>query len=212
MEWIQLPLGPLQTNAYIIYNKEGSCLIVDPGEEKNKIRRFIQRKKLQPKAILLTHAHFDHIGAADAIREEYKIPLYLHQAEKKWLSNPALNGSASFEEIQPVVVNPADQLFTKSGKCSIGEFTFYVYETPGHSPGGVSFYFQEDGFVVVGDTLFEGGIGRTDLKGGQETQLLKSIRQTLLHLPEDTYVLPGHEGITTIGQEIKHNPFLKKLT
>jgi glyoxylase-like metal-dependent hydrolase (beta-lactamase superfamily II) len=208
MEWIQLPVGPLQTNAYVIYNDEGSCLIIDPGEEKNKIRRFIQRKRLQPKAILLTHAHFDHIGAVEAIREEYKIPVYLHQAEKKWLSNPSLNGSSSFEGIEPVVVNPADQLIAEDGEISIGEFTFYLYETPGHSPGGVSFYFKEEGFILVGDTLFEGSIGRTDLKGGQEAQLLKSIRQKLLTLPEDTYVLPGHDGVTTIGQEIAQNPFL----
>lgn len=210
MEWIQLPVGPLQTNAYIVYNREGSCLIIDPGEEKKKIQRFIQGKKLKPKAILLTHAHFDHIGAVDAIREEYHIPVYVHQSEKKWLTNPLLNGSSFFEGIEPVVIKPADKLFTGSGELSIGGFTFYLFETPGHSPGSVSFYFQENGFILAGDTLFEGSIGRTDLKGGQESQLLKSIQQTLLTLPEETYVLPGHDRITTIGQEKWHNPFLKK--
>ena len=208
MEWIQLPLGPLQTNAYIVYNNEGSCLIIDPGAEENKIRQFIQKKGLHPKAILLTHAHFDHIGAVDPIREGYGISVYLHQAEKKWLMNPLLNGSAIFEGIQPIVVNQADQLFTKAGEHLIGEFSFYLLETPGHSPGGVSFYFKKEGFIIVGDTLFKGGIGRTDLKGGQEKQLLKSIHNELLILPKDTYVLPGHDGVTTIGQEIKHNPFL----
>lgn len=208
MEWIQLPLGPLQTNAYIVYNNEGSCLIIDPGEEKNKIIQFVQKKRLQPKAILLTHAHFDHIGAVDPIREEYSIPVYLHQAEKKWLPNPSLNGSAIFEGVQSISVKHADQLFTKEGVLSVEGFQFFLLETPGHSPGGVSFYFEEDGFIIVGDTLFEGGIGRTDLKGGQEQQLLKSIHNKLLTLPNDTYVLPGHDGVTTIGQETDHNPFL----
>nr|WP_018393051.1 MBL fold metallo-hydrolase [Bacillus sp. 37MA] len=209
MEWIQLPLGPLPTNAYIVYNDERSCLIIDPGEEEHKIRQFIRKKGLQPKAILLTHAHFDHIGAVDPIREGYSIPVYLHRAEKKWLSNPSLNGSSNYEGIQPIIVNQADQLFTKDGQLSIGGISFYLYETPGHSPGGVSFYFKEDGFIIVGDTLFEGGIGRTDLPGGQEEQLLKSIHNKLLILPKDTYVLPGHDGVTTIGQELDHNPFLK---
>lgn len=209
MEWIQLPLGPLQTNAYIVYNDERSCLIIDPGEEEHKIRQFIRKKGLLPKAILLTHAHFDHIGAVDSIRECYSIPVYLHRAEKKWLSDSSLNGSSHYEGIQPMVVNQADQLFTNDGELSIGGFSFYLYETPGHSPGGVSFYFKEEGFVIVGDTLFEGGIGRTDLPGGQEKQLLKSIHNKLLTLPEDTYVLPGHDGVTTIGQELDYNPFLK---
>lgn len=209
MKWIQLPVGPLQTNAYVIYNQEGSCLIIDPGEEKNKIQQFIKRKGLQPQAILLTHAHFDHIGAVEAVRETYKIPVYLHQAEKKWLSNPALNGSSSFEGIDPIIIGPADQLFMGEGALVIGGFTFYLYETPGHSPGSVSFYFEEAGFIFVGDALFKGSIGRTDLKGGHEAQLLKSIQQKLLTLPEDTYVLPGHDSVTTIGQEKAHNPFLK---
>lgn len=209
MEWIQLPLGPLQTNAYIVYNDERSCLIIDPGEEGHKIRQFIKKKGLQPKAILLTHAHFDHIGAVDSIRECYSIPVYLHRAEKKWLSNPSLNGSSHYEGIQPVIRKQADKWFTKEEPLLIGGISFYVYETPGHSPGGVSFYFKEEGFIIVGDTLFENGIGRTDLAGGQEKQLLKSIHHKLLLLPKDTYVLPGHDGVTTIGQELDHNPFLK---
>lgn len=208
MEWIQLPLGPLQTNAYIVYNDEGACLIIDPGGEEHKIRQFIRKKGLQPKAILLTHAHFDHIGAVDPIREGYSIPVYLHRAEKKWLSNPSLNRSSHYEGIEPMSLNQADQLFTKEGELSIGGFSFYLYETPGHSPGGVSFYFKRDGFIIVGDTLFESGIGRTDLPGAHEEQLLRSIQNKLLTLPEDTYVLPGHDGVTTIGREITHNPFL----
>ncbi|KIL44393.1 MBL fold metallo-hydrolase [Jeotgalibacillus soli] len=208
MEWIQLPLGPLQTNAYIIYNSDRKCLIIDPGEEAQKIRQFIQKKGLQPQAILLTHAHFDHIGAVDPIRQEYRIPVYLHQAEKKWLSDPSLNGSTFFAGIQPIEVDSADKVFPQSGEISIGDFSFTLLETPGHSPGGVSFYFHKEGFVIVGDTLFEGSIGRTDLPGGKEQELLKSIHNELLTLPEDTYVLPGHGGVTSIAQEMDHNPFI----
>ncbi|WP_050183774.1 MBL fold metallo-hydrolase [Domibacillus robiginosus] len=211
MEWIQLPVGPLQTNAYVIYNKERSCLLIDPGEEAGRLQQFIQRKKLQPKAILLTHAHFDHIGGVETLRKKYSIPVYIHQLEKKWLLNPDLNGSSSFDGVASVIVNPADELFTKEGEQHIGGFRFCLLQTPGHSPGSVSFYFKEEGFILVGDTLFKGSMGRTDLKGGQEAQLLKSISQKLLSLPEDTYVLPGHDEITTIGHEKEHNPFLKEL-
>ncbi|MCP3764161.1 MBL fold metallo-hydrolase [Domibacillus sp. A3M-37] len=210
MDWIRLPLGLLQTNAYVVYNKKGRCLIVDPGGEEKKIHQFVQKKKLKPQAILLTHAHFDHIGAVDVLREKYNIPAYVHQKEKKWLSNPLLNGSEQYEGVASVAVKGADHLFSKEEELAIGGFTFQLFETPGHSPGSVSFYFKESGLVIVGDTLFEGGIGRTDLKGGQESQLLKSIRQKLFLLPEGTYVLPGHDQVTTIGQEIKHNPFFNK--
>ncbi|OES45855.1 MBL fold metallo-hydrolase [Domibacillus iocasae] len=207
MDWIRLPVGLLQTNAYVVYNKKGRCLIVDPGDEEKKIHQFVQKKKLKPQAVLLTHAHFDHIGAVDILREQYSIPAYIHQKEKKWLSNPLLNGSEKYEDVEPVVIKGADHLFSKEEKTAIDGFTFHVLETPGHSPGSVSFYFKESGLVIAGDTLFKGGIGRTDLKGGQEKELLKSIRDKLFSLPEDTYVLPGHDQVTTIGQEIKHNPF-----
>ncbi|MEW9500413.1 MBL fold metallo-hydrolase [Jeotgalibacillus marinus] len=208
MEWIQIPLGPLQTNAYIVYNDEQNCLIIDPGEEETKLRQFIEQKKLTPTAIILTHAHFDHIGAVDPIRDHYKIPVYVHEEEKKWLSDSSKNGSSFFQGIQPITARDADYLYDTQGECTIGGFSFQLFNTPGHSPGSVSFYFKQSGVVIAGDTLFQGSIGRTDLPRGNHDVLIKSIHQKLLTLPEDTYVLPGHGPVTTISQEMNTNPFL----
>ncbi|KIL45984.1 MBL fold metallo-hydrolase [Jeotgalibacillus campisalis] len=208
MEWIQMPLGPLQTNAYILYNKNLNCLIVDPGEEPGKIKSFIDKKQLKPAAIVLTHAHFDHIGAVDAIRETYDIPVYLHESERKWLGDPQKNGSAHFEGIPLIKGADPDHLFSEEGIVSVEGWTFQLFFTPGHSPGSVSIYFKEEKLVISGDALFQNSIGRTDLRGGDHDLLLKSIHQKLLTLPEDTYVLPGHGPVTSIQNEMNSNPFL----
>ena len=208
MNWYPLPLGPLQTNCYILSEKDSSCLIIDPGEEPEKIIQYISGKKLKPKAILLTHAHFDHIGAVDPIREKYSLPVYIHRKEAKWLSDPALNGSQSFLGGQMIIAKSADHLISAEQEMEIGGFLFKIFETPGHSPGSVSFYFEKAGLIASGDTLFQSSIGRTDLRGGNESELLKNIHEKLLILPEDTIVLPGHGPATTIGQEMDSNPFL----
>lgn len=207
MNWEQIPLGPLQTNCYILANSKKNCLIVDPGEEGKKLINHLAQRKLKPQAILLTHAHFDHIGAVDDIRNQYHIPVYLHNKEKNWLVDPALNGSQFFMMGQ-IKVRQADHLISNEGTMTVGDFTFEVYETPGHSPGSVSFYFKEDGIVASGDALFQGSIGRTDLPGGNHEVLIKSIHDKLLVLPEETQVLPGHGPSTTIEMEMDTNPFL----
>lgn len=208
MKWQQIPLGALQTNCYIVENPDKTCLIVDPGEEGNKLINVLNRRKLIPLAILLTHAHFDHIGAVNIMREAYHIPVYIHKQEGKWLTDPALNGSQLFMQVEPIRVNPADYLINHEGAMTIGTFEFQVYHTPGHSPGSISFYFDKEGVVISGDALFQGSIGRTDLPGGNHGQLIKSIHDKLLILPEDTYVLSGHGSVTTIGEEMDSNPFL----
>jgi hydroxyacylglutathione hydrolase len=207
MNWFPVPLGGIQANCYILHSEDRSCLIVDPGEEGKKLIRILTEKKLVPTAIILTHAHFDHIGAVDDIRNHYQIPVYVHKAEAKWLGDPSLNGSELFP-VQSIRVREADHLFEREGQFEIGGFQFTLFETPGHSPGGVAFYFSEKGLVVAGDSLFMGSIGRTDLPGGNEKVLLKSIHSKLLTLPEDTIVLPGHGPATTIGDEMDSNPFL----
>jgi hydroxyacylglutathione hydrolase len=206
MDWKQIPLGPLQTNCYIL-TKGDACLVIDPGDEGQKLIKKIEELKVKPQAILLTHAHFDHIGAVDEVRDEYKIPVYIHEKEAKWLLDPSLNGSQFFMG-NLVRLKPADQIFVEEKVQSVGDFTFQLFETPGHSPGSVSFYFEEAGFVLSGDALFYGSIGRTDLSGGNHDQLLKSIHDKLLTLPEETYCLPGHGPVTTIGNEMDSNPFL----
>lgn len=208
MEWSQIPLGPLQTNCYILSGSGKDCIVIDPGEEGGQIIEFLEDKGLKPIAILLTHAHFDHIGAVDELRDWYGIKVYVHEKEAMWLLNPTLNGSQFFMMGQLVRVKPADVIIAEEGEMSIGSFTFKVLETPGHSPGSVSFYFPQASFVAAGDALFAGSIGRTDLPGGNHEELLNSIHDKLLVLPEETVVLPGHGTVTSIGQEMDANPYL----
>lgn len=208
MEWKQIPLGLLQTNCYVLYNQQKDCIIIDPGSEGDKLITYLAKEELQPKAILLTHAHFDHIGAVEEIRKAFKIPVYVHEKEASWLTDPSLNGSQLFLNGRSIIASPADKLLKVEGKLTIDEFTFEIFETPGHSPGSVSFYVKDINTVFAGDTLFQGSIGRTDLPGGSHEQLLNSIEEKLLTLPTETKVLPGHGPTTTIEKEINLNPFL----
>jgi hydroxyacylglutathione hydrolase len=206
-KWMRIPLGPIQTNCYIVYNESKECLIFDPGEESKKLMTILSKQRWKPIAIFLTHAHFDHIGAVDDIRAQYSIPVYMSNREESWLQDPKLNGSLSFRT-GGMIVKPADHFIDKESEIQISNFIFQVLKTPGHSPGSLSYYFPSLEAVIAGDTLFKNSIGRTDLVGGDSALLLKSIHQKLLVLPEDTLVLPGHEEETTIGSEMDSNPFL----
>jgi hydroxyacylglutathione hydrolase len=208
MKWRRMSLGPVQTNAYFIWNEQQECLIIDPGSEIQKISAFINENKLKPIAVLLTHAHYDHIGAVDDVRNKYQIPVYIHKKEQEWLVDPLLNLSARTPYSEEIVLKKADEIITVEGILQVGSFSMQVYETPGHSPGSVSFYFEKEQIVFSGDALFEGSIGRTDLPGGNPDVLLKSIHDKLLTLPEETMVLSGHGRETTIQQEMDTNPFL----
>ena len=205
----QMELGPVQTNCYIISNDQKECLIFDPGEESGKIVSFLKSKQLKPLAILLTHAHFDHIGAIDDLRDIYAIPVYLHRLEKDWLSRPNLNGSAKYSMVPDYRMKEADVLLDQEKVLEIGSFQMDLFHTPGHSPGSVTFSFGDEGFAIVGDTLFRGSIGRTDLIDGSERKLLQSIRESLLTLPEHMILYPGHGPETTPEIEKASNPFLK---
>ncbi|MGE6629322.1 MBL fold metallo-hydrolase [Bacillus sp. NPDC077027] len=207
MNWRRMPLGLVQANAYIWKNDQGECLIFDPGGEPKKLITYVKEKQLTPLAVLLTHAHFDHIGGADEVRNEWKIPLYVHKKEREWLTNAALNGSAKLIGNE-ITINEAEELIDSEGVLQIGSFKLQLFHTPGHSPGSVSYYSAEDGFVISGDTLFQGGIGRTDLTGGSQTVLLRSIHDKLLTLPESTIVLSGHGEETTVLTEQEQNPFI----
>ncbi len=203
-------LGPVQTNCYIVSNKQKDCLIFDPGEEASKIIKVIRSNSLKPKAIFLTHAHFDHIGAVDELRELFNLPLYVHEKEVDWLGDPMKNGSGRYAELPNYIVSkPSEEHVIRSEqKYDIDGFMFKAVFTPGHSPGSISYIFEEDGFAIVGDTLFEQSIGRTDLFGGSMEVLLKSIHEKLLVLPEDFIIYPGHGSYTTLGAEMDSNPFL----
>lgn len=203
-------LGPIQTNCYIISNAQKECLIFDPGEEGARLVKEIRKNGLKPLAVILTHTHFDHIGAVDALRDVFDVPLWVHEKEVSWLADPSKNGSGKYAELPNYVVTPPlDEHIIKEEKTiEIGSFQFEAVFTPGHSPGSVSFIFKEDGFAIVGDTLFKQSVGRTDLLSGSTKVLLASIHNKLLSLPEETIIYPGHGDYTTPAEEMESNPFL----
>ncbi|GEM04405.1 hydroxyacylglutathione hydrolase [Halolactibacillus miurensis] len=205
MEVKKYTLGQLGTNGYLLMNDE-DLVIIDPAGEPNRLIKEIESINIKPKAILLTHAHFDHIGALDALRDEYGVPVYLHANEHEWLENPALNGSKYFP-VKEVICQPTDHTLN-AGPMSIGDMHFTIIETPGHSPGGVAFVFNEERLIISGDSLFHRGIGRTDLPLGDYDTLIHTIKEQLFHLPDDYVVYPGHGPATTIGDEKKLNPFV----
>ncbi|WP_186575792.1 MBL fold metallo-hydrolase [Aquibacillus kalidii] len=200
-----IPLGPLGTNCYLVYQQD-DAVIFDPGGDSEKLISLITELGVIPLSICLTHAHFDHIGAVDEIRDYYNIPVYVQQSEANWLENAELNGSLIFQ-MGKISCKPAEY-FLEEGVTKIGRFSFEVRHVPGHSPGGVVFIFHENKFVIGGDSLFHSGIGRSDLPGGNMEQLLQSIKEKLLTLDDDYVVYPGHGPETTIGNESKNNPFL----
>ncbi|MFD2759413.1 MBL fold metallo-hydrolase [Lentibacillus juripiscarius] len=199
-----IPAGPLGTNCYIVSNGT-DALIVDPGGDSENIIDFLADEGVTPNAILLTHAHFDHIGGVSHLRSYYGIDVYLHANEQAWLENPEWNGSSLF--IGSEIKTAEAEHLLNPGSLQIGSFSFDVMHTPGHSPGSVSFLFHDEHFVISGDVLFNGGVGRTDLPGGDIQQLEQSIRESLYQLPDSYLVYPGHGPETTIGQEKQKNPF-----
>ncbi|MBS4199662.1 MBL fold metallo-hydrolase [Bacillus sp. FJAT-49732] len=207
MKWVKIPLGPLQTNCYILYNADKECIVFDPGDQGKDLNNYIQDEGFSPLAILMTHAHFDHIGAIDEVRDRWEIPVYIHEKEAEWLTNSTLNGSARYGA--NITARSADHLILKEESLKIGPFLLQVLHTPGHSPGSISYYSKEANALFGGDTLFAGSIGRTDLPGGNHEQLLTSIKAKIFNCPEPTKVLSGHGPVTTIKEEKDSNPFLQ---
>ena len=199
-------LGPLGTNCYIV-SENGRCLIFDPSGESDVIIDYIETNQLQPEAILLTHAHFDHIGALDDLRSHYHLDVYLHGNEADWLENPEMNRSIIYFGDEHAIRSTAPENQLEEGNLNIAGFQMKVIHTPGHSPGSVTFIFEPSGFIVSGDVLFPSGVGRTDLPGGDMQQLMDSIATKLYQLPEEYTVYPGHNVPTTIGHEKRNNPY-----
>lgn len=206
MEILQLVTGPVQENCYLIWN-EDTLLIVDPGAEASRIIAQIEQTEKKPAAILLTHTHYDHIGAVDALRDYYQIPVYVSPLENSWLTEPTLNLSGNHPELGAITARKAEvELELKD--YTLGSIPFKVVATPGHSIGSLSFIFAD--FVVSGDALFRGSIGRTDLPTGNLEQLLESIQSQLFILPNEFAVYPGHGEPTTIEHEKRTNPFFNQ--
>lgn len=202
--------SPIQENTYIVYNEFNNAIIIDPGcyfdEEKEALAAFIDKMKLQPKMLLNTHCHLDHVFGNKYVAEKYDLALRIHEGEKKVLEFAPASGLMYNLPFDNYTGNID---FIKAGETiSLDQDELKVLLTPGHSPASLSFYCEKDEFLISGDVLFRQSIGRTDLPGGDMDTLLNSIRTQLFVLPDNTTVYSGHGPDTTIGYEKRNNPFL----
>jgi glyoxylase-like metal-dependent hydrolase (beta-lactamase superfamily II) len=210
MEIDCLVLGLYETNCYVLREESGvsKCLVIDTGLEPNGMLEYLTAKKLQPAAVVLTHGHADHIGGVEGIKSEYpETKIYVHRDDEHILTD----GQKNLSFITGCSINcPRAEVLLKDGDIlDEAQIKLRVLHTPGHSPGGISLYSQDEQILFSGDTLFAGSIGRTDFPGGDMPQLVLSIKERLFILPDATVVYPGHGPKTTIGQEKKSNPFVK---
>jgi hydroxyacylglutathione hydrolase len=199
LELHRLVTGPVQENCYLIRHETGVAVLIDPGEDSADILELVQKTNSSVKAILLTHAHFDHIGAVEATREALKVEVWLHpEARDQFMQSHLAAARWNIPFTQP----DAPDHDLNAGTWQLGELEFEVLFTPGHAPGHVSLYSSVGGFVLSGDALFKSGIGRTDLPGCDHATLISSIRTQLFKLPGETVVFSGHGEETTIAKEI----------
>ena len=204
-------LGPVGTNCYIVINEElKEAVIIDAADNAARLLNAVEKKGAELKALFLTHAHWDHIGAVnDIIREKPDLPVYIGENDIPLMENPAANCSAWLAD-KPDNVKKEKVTALKDGTEMIvlGE-RMKVIEVPGHTVGGVCYYFPESETLFCGDTVFQGSIGRSDLPTGDEDVLISSIQEKLMILPEDTKLYPGHGMGSTIREEKMGNPFLR---
>lgn len=199
-------VGPVQTNCYFAINKETKeALVIDPGEEAARLMQQIREQGLTVAAILLTHGHFDHAGAAEELSTLCNVPVYAHEAEKETLESEKLNACWMIGRKETY---RADLFVKDEQELDLAGFHIRVLFTPGHTKGGCCYYFPYENVVFSGDTLFQMSVGRTDLEGGSMSQIVRSIQEKLMPLPEQTVVYPGHGEATTIETERMYNPYL----
>jgi len=202
------PVGPFQTNCIWIEGHSPQTLIVDPGAESDRLLARLRKEKKIPAAYLLTHGHMDHLHALADLADAFPAPILIHPLDLAWAFEPE-NESLPFygpprRPSAPFIPIENDQLFELAG------LTFRILHTPGHTPGGVCYYFEKEGLLLTGDTLFRDSVGRTDLEGADPHQLAASLRR-LATLPPETRVLSGHGEETTLGRELRYNPFLREF-
>lgn len=198
-------VGDLGTNCYVVgCDKTKEALIIDPGGEPDRIMRAAEKLGVKVTGILNTHGHADHIGAVETLRRRLNAPLMIHRDDAPLLESPGKN--LSLWGGLNLRISPADRLLKEGDEVKVGELTFKVLHTPGHTPGGICLVGH--GKAFCGDTLFAGSVGRTDVPGGSWSQLIASIREKVMSLPDETEVFPGHGPSTTVGEERSSNPFL----
>ena len=198
-------VGPMEVNCYILASQEGTAaIIIDPGDQEPKIRRVLDKHKLKPAFIINTHGHYDHIGCDD----KFNVPVYIHKEDADFLKNPELNFSALFA--LPCRVKSEIRVLEDKAEIGLDDMCLKVIHLPGHTPCGIALLMEKplDKAVFTGDSLFCQGIGRSDLAGGDGPSLIKSIKEKLLVLADDTVIYPGHGPSSTIGEEKRNNPFL----
>ena len=204
-------VGPLAENAYLLACAEtGQAVFIDPGDDAPRLLQAIVDTKAQVQAILLTHAHLDHVAALTELREATGAPVYLHPADDELLQHAPLYWAAFGRELAPIA--PADHALAHGQRITFGTCELVVLHTPGHTPGSVCFHEPAQHTLIAGDTLFFRSVGRTDLPGGDSQALIRSIRHELWPLPDTTVVLPGHGERTTIGAERQENPFVGAIS
>lgn len=203
--------NPVSENTYVLYNELKEALIIDPGcyfnEEKHALKTFIESEKLKPVQLLNTHCHLDHVFGNKWVFETYGLELFIHPNEQQVLNFAPLSAKGwglPFDNYEGPL-----HFLEHHDTVVLGEHKLTVLLAPGHSPGSICFYSEEQEFIIGGDVLFKESIGRTDLPGGNHQALLNSIREQLFVLPDNVTVYPGHGEPTTIGHEKKHNPYLK---
>lgn len=198
--------GIISTNCYLAVNEESNhAVIIDPAACPPSLLRYLAEEEIVLDAVLLTHAHFDHIMGIDGILEKYQVPVYVHENDLEMLEDPQWNQSsvytAGYTYSGAETVRDG-QVLSLAGMC------FQVIHTPGHTPGGCCYYVEDADVLFSGDTLFQASVGRTDFPGSSMSALIRGIREKLMVLPDNTLVYPGHMGETTIGYEKQNNPFL----
>ena len=205
--------SPLQENTYIVHNEIGECCIIDPGcyfgNERNELKEFLHKSGLQPKYLLNTHCHLDHVFGNQFVHETYRLTLHLHELEK-----PVLDYAPTFGLDWGLPFDPykGDLIFLReNGVLRLGSDQFVIILTPGHSPGSICFYCEAQQFIISGDVLFRESIGRSDFPGGDQQELERSIREKLYVLPDNVLVYSGHGPVTTIGFEKQNNPYVRPL-
>jgi len=199
-------VGPVQTNCYFVTNiKTKEMIIIDPGACANQLAKKVDESGAKPVAILLTHGHFDHATDAKPLADRYGIKIYIHEADKATLDDPQLNVSYMMGQSKTFY---ADVFLKDKQELDIAGFHIVVLHTPGHTPGGCCYYFPYQNVVFSGDTLFCTSVGRTDFPKGSAAQIIRSIKEKLRPLPDETTVYTGHNDITTIGAERMYNPYL----
>ena len=200
-------VGMIGTNCYLVINEETKeSVMVDPGAYPAKVKNAVKEQGLKLKAVLLTHAHFDHIMGLSDVMEDVKVPVYVEEADlpmmtdgESNLSSTYVRGGYRFEEAVPV---------SDGQQLEIAGFQFRVIHTPGHTKGSCCYYLKDEGVLFSGDTVFYGSVGRTDFPGGSTAEIVRSLHKLVDSLPEETEVFPGHDASTTIGYEKRYNPFV----